>query len=54
MGKWDGLSRRLGEAESGMNAQFFIEGQLLNLEIDGVGEEEDVKDVELEGIDVAT
>ena len=37
-----------------MNAHFFDEGQLLDLENCDVGEEEDAEDVELEGIVVAT
>ena len=37
-----------------MDAQFFDEGQLLDLENDNVGEEEDAEDVEVEGINVAT
>ena len=37
-----------------MDAQFFDEGQLLDLKSDNVGEEEDAEDVEVEGIDVAT
>ena len=37
-----------------MDAHFFDEEQLLNLENDDVGEEVDAEDVELEGIDVAT
>ena len=53
MGKPDGLSRRSGEEKSGMTAHFFNEGQLLDLENNDVGEEEDTKDVELEVIDVA-
>ena len=53
MGKPDGLSRCSGEEKSGMDAHFFDEGQLLDLENDDVGEEEDAEDVELEGIDVA-
>ena len=53
MGKPDGLSRRSGEEKSGMEAQFFEQGQLMDLEEDNVGEEEDAEDVELEGIDVA-
>ena len=53
MGKADGLSRHSGEEKSGMDAQFFDVGQLLDLENDDVGEEEDAEDVELEGIDVA-
>ena len=37
-----------------MDAHFFDVGQLLELENDDAGEEEDAEDVELEGIDVAT
>ena len=37
-----------------MDAHFFDEGQLMDLENDDAGEEEDTEDVELEGIDVAT
>ena len=36
-----------------MDAHFFDEGQLLDFENDDVGEEDNAKDVELEGIDVA-
>ena len=54
MGKPDGLSRRSGEDKSGMDADFFDEGQLLDLENHSIGNEEDTEDVELEGIDVAT
>ena len=54
MGKPHGLSRRLGEEKSGMDSHFFDEGQLLDLEHDDVGEEEDVEDVELQEIDAAT
>ena len=54
MGKPDGLSRRSGEQKSGIDAHFSDEGQLLDLENDDSGEEEDAEDVELEGIDVAT
>ena len=54
MGKPDGLSRRSGEEKSGMDAHFFNEGQLLDLENDDVGEEEDTEGVELQGIDVST
>ena len=52
MGKPDGLFRHLGEEKSVMDAHFFDEVQSLDLENDNVGEEEDVKDVELEEIDV--
>ena len=54
MGKPDGLFRRLGEEKSGMDAHFFEEGQLLDLENNNVGEEEEAEDVELEGIHMAT
>ena len=54
MCKPDGLSRCSGEEKSGMDTHFFHEGQLLDLENDDVGEEEDAEDVELEGIDVVT
>ena len=54
MGKPDALSRRSGEEKSGMDWHFFDEGQLLDLENDDVGEEEDAEDVKLVGIDVAT
>ena len=54
LGKPDGLSRRSGEVKSGIDLHFFDEGQLLNLENDYAGEEEDTQDVELQGIDVAT
>ena len=47
MRKPDGLSRRSGEEKSGMDAHFFNEGQLLDLENNNVGEEEDAEDVEL-------
>jgi len=51
MGKTDGLSRHSGEEKSGMEAQFFDEGQLL---VDGKDEELDAEDMELPGIDVST
>ena len=54
MVKPDGLFRCSGEEKSGRDAHFFDERQLLNLENDDVGEEEDAEDVEIEGIDVAT
>ena len=37
-----------------MDAHFCDERQLLDLENDDIGEEENVEDVKLEGIDVAT
>ena len=54
MGKLDGLSGLSEEEKSGMNVYFFNPGQLLDLENDEVGEDQDADDVELEGIDVAT
>ena len=54
MGKPDGLSRRSVQEKSGMDVYFSDEGQLLDLENDDVGEEKDMEDVALEGIDVAT
>ena len=54
MGKPVGLSRHSGEEKSGMDAHFFDEGELLDLENDGVGEGEDAEDVVFDGIDVAT
>ena len=54
IGKPDGLSRRSGKEKSGMEANFFDKGQLLDLEHDDGGEEENAEDVELEGIDVGT
>ena len=54
MGKPEGLSRHSGEEKSGMDTHFFDEGQLLDLENNDAGEEEDAEDLELEGIDVAT
>ena len=54
MGKPDGLSRRSGKEKSAMDTHFFDKGQLLDLENDDVGEEEDAEDIELEGLDLAT
>jgi len=54
MGKADGLSRRSGEEKSGMEARFFDEGQLLDLEEDDAEERRDADDVELEAIDVVS
>ena len=53
MGKPDGLSRRSGEEKSRLDAHFFDARQLLYLEINNIGEEEDAENLELEGIDVA-
>ena len=52
--KPDCLSRGSVEEKSAINVHFFDTGQLLDLENENVGEEEDADDVELEGIDVAT
>jgi len=52
MGKEDGLFRRSGEEKSGMEARFFDEGQLLDLEEND--ERGDADDVELEAIDFAS
>jgi len=54
MGKADGLSIRSGEEKSSMEARFFDEGQLLDLEEDDAEERRDADDVELEAIDVAS
>ena len=54
MGKPDGLSRCSGKEKYGMDTHFFDEVELLDIENDNVGEAEDVEDVELERIDVAT
>jgi len=54
MGKADSLSRHSGEEKSSMEARFFDEGQLLDLEEDDVEEKGDADDVELEAIDVAS
>ena len=53
MGKLDSLFRYSEEDNSGIDLYFFDEGQLLDLDNDNVGEEEDVEHMELEGIDVA-
>ena len=53
LGKPDGQSRCSEKEKSGMGAHLFNEGQLLDLENDDIGEEEDTEDVELEGIDMA-
>ena len=52
--KSDGLSRPAEEEKSGMDAHFFDERQLLDLENDNIGEEEYAKEVELQGIDLTT
>ena len=54
MGKPDSLSRDSREEKSGMDANFYDEGKLLDLENDDVGEEEDAEDMESDGIDVVT
>ena len=53
MGKLDSLSRCSVEQKYRMNAHVFKEGQLMDIENDNVGEEEDAEDVELAGIDMA-
>ena len=53
MGKPDGLSRCSGQQKSGLDAHLCDEGQLLDVENNDVGEEQDAEDVELEEIDVA-
>ena len=45
MGKPDCLSRRSEEEKSGMDAYFLDEGELLDVENDDVGEEEDAEDM---------
>jgi len=54
IGKLNGLSRGLGEEKLGMDAEFFDEGPLMDLENDNAKKEEDVEEGEFEGIDVAT
>ena len=54
MGKPGGLSRRLGEEKSRIDAHLFDEGLLPDLENDNVGKETNAEDVEVEGIDVVT
>ena len=53
MGKPDGLSRRSEEEKSGMDAHCFNAEQLLDIENGDLEEEENAKDVELEGINMA-
>ena len=50
IGKPDSLSRRLGEEQSEIDAHVFNEVQLLGLDNDNVGNEEDSEDMKLEGI----
>ena len=45
MCKSSGLSRRLGEEQSRIDAHFFDEEQLLDVQIEDIGEEEDAEDV---------
>ena len=54
IGKPDSLSRHSAEEKSGMEAYFFDESQLIDLENDDVVKEEDLEDMEVEGINVAT
>ena len=51
--KLDGLSRCSEKEKSGIDAHFFDEGQLLDLENDDVREAENVEDVELQWINIA-
>ena len=52
MCKPDGLSGHVRKEKLGIDAHFFEEGQLVDLEDDDVEEEEVTEDVEVEGIDV--
>ena len=54
IGKPDGLSGCSGQEKYGMDRDFFDEVQLLDLANNDMRQEEDMEDVELEGIDVAT
>ena len=54
MGKPNSLSRHGREEKSETNLRFFGERQLLELENDNVGEEQDMEDIELEGINMTT
>ena len=54
MGKPRVLFRCLEEEKCGMDADFFDEEQLLDVENDDVREAEDAQDVEFQGIDVVT
>ena len=53
MAKPDSLSRDVVKGKSGLEPHVFNTGQLLDFENDDVGEQEDVTDVELEGINAA-
>ena len=53
MSKPDALSRRSAEEKSGMHAKFFEQAQLLDLGKDEIDHEDNVDDIELEGIDVS-
>ena len=53
IGKPDGMSRCSVEEKSGTEAKFFHEGQLIVLVEDKNKNEGEVKDVKLEGIDIA-
>ena len=50
--KLDGLSKHSEKEKSEIDANFFDEVQLRDLENIATGEEEDAEDVELEGIDI--
>ena len=52
--KQDPASRHSEDKKSAMDGHLFDEGQLLDLVNDVIGKEDNVEDVELEGINVAT
>ena len=54
IGEPDGLSRPSMEEKFGMDAHFFDEGQLMDLDNNDIGEEEDAADMELAGNHMAT
>ena len=47
------MSRHSGEEKSAINAKFFVEGQLLDLDEDENDNEGNADDMELEAIDVS-
>ena len=53
MSKPDALSKRSGQEKSGMDAKFFEQGQLLDLEKDEIDNEDNVDDIELDGREVS-
>ena len=54
MGKPDGLFRHSGEEKYRIDAYFFNERKLMDLENDNIREKQSTEDVELEYINVAT